>query len=361
MKTVVTVASSEPPWIRRSEGDSIELRDGRQLLVYMEFSGDGSDWAPTRLSAKESADGGLTWERHRLVTTTAPGDVNVYCPNLIRTLDGEILLIFMRQHTAEPRTLTLHSWKSSDEGESFTEYCEFMAHSDLVLCNAVVRRLDTGRLVLPVNPQVDAPPGPWGLTYAAAVVYSDDDGLTWQEAANRVHLPLRGAMEPHVEQTRDGRVLMVMRNQLGALFISESADDGITWSLPQTTGLRSPESCPLLARIPDTGDLLMIWNNSPYDPGFASHFGKRSPLTAAVSRDEGRTWGYIRDIENDPSRAFSNPGVRFTSDGKALLNYWTCEYLPDWRMQDIIDCRVAVVDTEWFYEGDDTPIPFDSR
>lgn len=350
MKQIMTAAASTPDWTRKSEGDVIELADGRLLLVYMEFTGDGSDFSQTRFAAQESADGGLTWGGHRVITETAPGDVNVYSPNLIRAADGGVLLLFHRYHGTtsggEPR-FTLHAWKSTDEGQSLLPHAEFAAGSDLSLCNAVVKRLSSGRLLLPVNPPVPGDHGPLGK--AAVTVLTSDDGLTWSEAANRVTLPLRGAMEPHVEETRDGRVLMVMRNQLGALFLSESRDEGLTWSLPQTTGLRTPESCPELTRIPATGDLLMIWNNAPYDPGFRSHYGKRSPLTAAVSRDEGRTWEHVRDIEDDPNRAFSNPGCRFTSQGKAIVNYWTCEYLPDWAMQDVIDLRVAVIDTEWFY------------
>ena len=158
------------------------------------------------------------------------------------------------------------------------------------------------------------------MSAGVAVVISDDDGLTWKEAANRITLPKRGAMEPHVEQARDGRVLMVMRNQLGSLHLAESADDGMHWTEPKSTGLKSPESCPELVRIPKTGDLLMIWNES-FDPGFRSHFGKRSPLTAALSKDDGRTWQNLRQIESDPNRAFSNPGCRFTRDGRAIVNY----------------------------------------
>jgi len=353
VKTLVTVAASTPELPRKSEGDAIELTDGRLLLTYMEFGGDGSDFARTRLVAQESADGGLTWGRHRVITETAPGDVNVYSPNLIRTADGGILLLFHRNHGKDDghgALCTLYAWKSADEGRTFAPFAEFSARKDLSLCNATVKRLASGRLLLPVSPAVPGDHGPWGK-YAVTVLYSDDDGRTWREAVNRLTLPLRGAMEPHVEETRDGRVLMVMRNQLGALFLSESGDDGLTWSKPQTTGLRTPESCPELTRIPDTGDLLMIWNNSEYDPSFRSHYGKRSPLTAAVSRDEGRAWEHVRDLEDDPTRAFSNPGCRFTRDGKAILNYWTCEYLPDWRMQDVIDLRVAVIDTAWFYSS----------
>ncbi len=350
-KRVVTVAEHTPEYTRKGEGDVIELTDGRLLLVSMEFSGDGSDFAQTRLVAQQSADGGITWSGHLVVTETAPGDVNVYSPNLVRATDGGILLLFMRQHSATPSITTQHVWKSADEGASFAPLTEFAIGKDYGLCNAVVKRTDSGRLLLPVCPVVESGDSGYSHTYAAAVLLSDDDGLSWREAGNRACLPMRGAMEPHVEQTRDGRVLMVMRNQLGSLFVSESADDGESWSKPQTTGLRTPESCPELTRIPATGDLLMIWNNSPYDPAFRSHYGKRSPLTAAVSRDEGRTWEHIRDIEDDPSRAYSNPGCRFTSSGTAIVNYWTCEYLPDWAMQDVIDLRVAIIDTEWFYGG----------
>jgi sialidase-1 len=349
-KTIVTVSGSTPELPRKSEGDLIELSDGRLLLVSMEFGGDGSDFARTRLVAHESADGGLTWGCHRVVADTAPGDVNVYSPNLIRAQDGGILLIFHRLHgkVGSGYSYTLHAWKSRDEGRTFSPLTEFAARKDFALCNATVKRLTSGRLLLPVNPAAPGEQGPSGK-YAVTVLYSDDDGLTWSEADNRLDLPLRGAMEPHVEQTGDGRVLMVMRSQLGSIHMSESTDEGKSWSEPRATELTAPESCPELTRIPSTGDLLLIWNHS-YDPKFRSHFGKRSPLTAAISRDHGRTWEHIRDIETDPTRAFSNPGCRFTRDGKAIVNYWTCEYLPDWRMQDIIDLRVAIIDAAWFYE-----------
>ena len=348
-RTIVTASEHTAEFTRRGEGDVVELDDGRLLLAYMEFTGDGSDVAPTRISALESADGGLTWDKHRVIATTTPGDVNVYSPNLIRAQDGGILLIFMRQHESAPQSSTKYVWKSGDGGQSFAPHAEFAERQSLSLCHAVIKRMESGRLLLPVSATAEPGDGPYAHTYDGAGLCSDDDGATWSEAGNRVSLPMRGVMEPHVEETRDGRILMVMRNQLGAVFISESTDDGLTWSLPQTSSLRAPESCPEIVRIPSTGDLLMIWNNSPYDPGFRSHYGKRSPLTAAVSRDEGRTWEHTRAHEDDPSRAFTNPGCRFTRDGKAIINYWTCVYTDDWRMQDIIDLRVAVIDTDWFY------------
>ena len=123
-KSIVTVSASTPKLPRKSEGDVIELKDGRLLLISMEFGGDGNDFAITRLVAHESADGGRTWAGHRLITDTAPGDVNVYSPNLIRAQDGGILLLFMRQH--RPGSLTNHVWKSTDEGQTFSPLAEFV-------------------------------------------------------------------------------------------------------------------------------------------------------------------------------------------------------------------------------------------
>lgn len=341
---ITTVASSSSEYTRKSEGDSIELEDGRLLIVYMEFSGNGDDFAKTRLVAQESHDGGKSWVLHREITTTLPGDMNVYSPNLIRCRDGGILLVFMRQHNTAGRTC--FAWKSTDEGKTFHPYSTFFANEEFSLCNGTLKRLSTGRLLLPASPPVQGASAATG-PYEAAVLYSDDDGLNWSVSMNRVRLPLRGAMEPHIEETKPGQVLMVMRSQLGKLQFAESLDGGVSWSEPWDSDLATPESCPELTRIPGTEKLLLLWNQT-YDPQFRSHFGKRSPLTAAVSKDHGKSWKVVGNIETDSKRAFSNPGCRFTRDGKAVVNYWTCEYLPDWRMQDVIDLRVAIVDPSWF-------------
>ena len=60
-KTIMTLAASTPEFTRKGEGDVIELEDGRLMLVYMEFSGTGSDEAKTRFVSQESADRGKTW------------------------------------------------------------------------------------------------------------------------------------------------------------------------------------------------------------------------------------------------------------------------------------------------------------
>ncbi len=161
-------------------------------------------------------------------------------------------------------------------------------------------------------------------------------------------------MEPYVVELRDGCLLMYMRTQLGAIFQSQSTDQVVTWSKPQTTGLRAPESMPCLTRIPRTGDLLLVWNHSDYDPQF-DHFGKRMPLTVGISRDDGHSWQNIRDIETDPEFEFTNPSCYFTSQNKAIITYVASKMRQSTGRGGLgrsrMSLKAAIADLQWFYSS----------
>lgn len=352
---VVTIAEATAEYPRHSEASILERADGSLMIAWQEYtqSERGSeDNAPNRISAMTSHDGGETWGERRTLLSPEPGDVNVYSPNFLRLPDGEVLLFNLRYLVLErgrpPATIGMVR-RSRDEGRTFSDPEPLWSGSPLMFASSTVKRLSTGRIVMPVARQRGEV---WTSTdhEVLGVTVSDDGGKSWQESQTWADLPMRGAMEPHVEELRDGRLLMVMRTQLGAVFQAHSEDGGMTWSKPQTTGLKAPESCPDLLRIPKTGDLMIVWNDSPYNPAFASHYGKRSPLTVAVSRDEGLTWTHRRNVEDDPARAYSNPGCLFTGDGKAILHYWTLVYTEKWRMDSgRIDLRAAIFDVDWLY------------
>ena len=347
------------PVARNSEGSILELRDGRLLMIYQEFDhGEGdSDFFPGRLVARTSGDGGLTWHDRRVVVERGEEDINVFSPSLLRLPDGGILFCFMRYHRDPSRPhsppASAYAWISRDEGRSFQPHGELWRSLPITLASATLRRMASGRILLPVC-RDSAGPGERDH-WQSACAWSDDQGRSWKVGSRWVDVPKRGAMEPHVEETRDGRVLMIVRTQMGAIYRAESRDGGETWSEAVTTGIESPESCPDLLRIPATGDLLLVWNAARFDPQHASHFGKRTPLSLAVSTDEGRTWGAPRHVETDPGAAFSNPGAAFTRDGHAVLNYWTCAYRPNGLMSNFpIHLRTARVPLEWIYH-DGTP------
>ena len=343
----VAAASAEHP--RNSEGAVFERSDGSLLLIYQEYLASergGGDDAPNRLVAVASSDGGRSWAGKRVVAEPAPDQVNVYSPSLLLSQRGDLLLFYYAYQAigaGQAVDSTGYLVRSTDEGEHFSDRTVVWEHRPFGCASSAVKRLPSGRLLFPVEHHVGELWTPQASIQSRCVI-SDDDGETWQEGA-AVRLPLRGCMEPHVEGLTDGSVLMVMRTQLGSVFSSRSRDEGLTWSAPRTTALRAPESCPELARHLQSCELWLLWNDSEYDPGFGSHFGKRSPLSLAVSRDEGRTWQRRSVIESAPDRAFTNPGVCFLRDGSAIVNYWTCRYRPDRRMAvDRIDLRAALLD-----------------
>lgn len=350
---LVMIAEAKGSVARNSEGSLVELKDGSLLLIYQEFekgAGD-SDFFPGKLVAVTSSDGGRTWTGRRVVVAVDPGDINVYSPSLLRLPDGSILFCFMRYHSfAKSQNkyppASAFAWRSIDEGKTFTPLATLWKERPVTLCNSTLRRLSTGRILLPTNRDLSKK----GESdhWEAGVMYSDDSGKTWQESATWVDLPKRGAMEPHVEECGDGSVLMVMRTQLGAVYKSTSTDSGKTWTKGESLGVEAPESCPELIRIPKSGDLLLIWNASKYDPKWASHFGKRTPLSVAVSKDGGKSWSAPRHLETDTGAAFSNPGAFITSRRTLIVNYWTCRYQPSGLMSnDPIHLKAAIVDLHW--------------
>jgi sialidase-1 len=149
------------------------------------------------------------------------------------------------------------------------------------------------------------------------VFYSDDEFQTWKISDNTMTAPGRGAHEPTIVELRDGRLLCLLRTTQKSIFKSYSEDKGMHWSVPSPTELPAPDSPPLLRRIPSTGDLLLLWNHVASDRN-----SPRTPLTAAISRDEGESWEHLRDIENRTDHDAAYAAVYFEGN-EALVTYYT--------------------------------------
>ena len=105
--------------------------------------------------------------------------------------------------------------------------------------------------------------------------------------------------------------------------------------------MKSPEAPATLRRIPATGDLLMVWNDN-HEPG-GDHSGRRTPLTAAVSSDEGHSWQHLRNIEEKPDEQYAYTSLIFVGD-RVLLSY----YIEDGKTKRI-STRFRSVPVTWFY------------
>ncbi|MGG1515919.1 sialidase family protein [Paenibacillus oryzisoli] len=346
-----TIAKSSAHNPRNDTASIAELKDGTLLAVWHKYDGTfGSDFDLCRIYAKTSMDGGITWGRERMLIDVHPGDHNVQAPGLCLLPNGTLILHCLRGHQGgASSTMEVHASKDGGETwELLTHIWERSGGQWLQGGANHINLLSSGRLLLPFHFGTGHQGGQHN---EIGCYYSDDDGCTWTCATGTVDLPMRGAMESSVAEMSDGHLLMSIRSQLGSVFMCHSTDGGNTWSLPQTSGLKSPESCTCLRRIPGTDALLLLWNDSQYEPG-KHHFGRRTPLSAAISKDGGESWRRLGNIAEGPNE-YTNLNCMFTKSGKAIITYMQVE---DPAFQELemdppfkrtgIDLMAAVLDTD---------------
>jgi hypothetical protein len=132
-------------------------------------------------------------------------------------------------------------------------------------------------------------------------------------------------------------------------------DQAETWASPQPSRFRSPAAPMNIKRIPQSSDLLAVWNDLTPRWGvptkkLANGWAKdsswgRTPLVAAISKDEGRSWRHAKALETDPTRGFCYISIHFTEDA-VLLAYCCGGGEQSAVLQDLCIRRVS---TEWFY------------
>jgi len=349
----VVPATAEHP---RNDSASIEqLEDGSLFMVWIQMHRsdlEGHDEAPSSIASMRSVDGGYTWGDHRVEAAPGKGDLSVYNPSVILLPKGELIFFCLRYHCLDfdkPLSSSGDLRRSSDGGRTWSEPVSMWEHDAYGCANHTFTRLSSGRLLKSVE-HVPMRGTDSKLGHRSSCFWSVDDGRTWEAPRHWVELPLRGCMENHIAETNDDGLVMVVRNQLGSVFLARSQDDGLTWSKPQTTGLTACESMPSLTRIPGTECLLLIWNNSDYDFRF-DHSGKRTPLTCAVSRDGGRSWRCRKILEDDAEFEFTNVACSYTREGKAIITYLTSKMenaAPPGRLgRHRMSLKAAIVPIEW--------------
>jgi sialidase-1 len=329
------------------------LDDERLMLVWCEYydesadpnavvgSSGAADEVSCRISALISTDRGRTWGDRRVLQANE-WKHNVKHPNLVRLSDRELLISYVGWDSAESRNVFMR--RSLDNGETWGE--QFQISEPGWYCNNAghALRLSTGRVILPAH-------GPYADTYIGGapyrggdlhsfVFYSDDGFKTWKRSSDSMTAKGRGCHEPTIVELKDGRLYCLLRNTNQCQYYSISEDGGDHWTRPAPTTLASPESPALLKRIPSTGDLLVLWNNVASESNWP-----RTPLTAAISRDEGQTWTHYQNIDNRPNFDAAYPSCTFVGD-EALIAYYSRDTA--WKRDSEITLRIY--DVAQFYK-----------
>ncbi|MDF1741744.1 MAG: sialidase family protein [Verrucomicrobiales bacterium] len=335
---------------RNSEGDFIQLKDGRILFVYTYFTGGGSDHAAGHLAGRYSSDGGKTWTKDDIVVVPQSGGFNDMSVSLLRLQDGRVALFYLRKNSmVDCRPVVRFS---SDEAKTWSDPIECITDeiAYYVLNNDRVIQLEGGRLIFAVslhNKESYEKMDGNGLVMS---YYSDDAGQTWKRNST-ILAPKKPdgsrwiAQEPGVVELKDGRVMMFIRSNAGVQLVSYSEDKGETWSEPVKSALQSPVSPATIERIPSTGDLLVAWNN--HDNIDESLKGRRTPFSVALSKDEGKTWTGFKTLEDDPNGWYCYTAMTFVDDYVVLGH---CA--GDRRRGGLNLTQVTRFPVGWLYEKD---------
>lgn len=154
---------------------------------------------------------------------------------------------------------------------------------------------------------------------------TSDNGRTWQITG-----PVRGVMNLHptIIQRRDGSLLAYLRpGDHHRIARTESSDRSRTWTEAVDTDLPNPHAAIDVVKLRD-GRVVLAYNDSA---------DVRTPLTLALSEDEGETWPYKRNLIHEAGREFHYPAIIEDADGLLHVTYtnnrvWIGHFrlTPDW-------------------------------
>ena len=162
--------------------------------------------------------------------------------------------------------------------------------------------------------------------YDVFVDRSIDNGQTWEATdlipLDRSKVTGTGVVQPTLWESGPGYVHMLIRSSSGKICRSDSKDFGRTWSAIYQTGLPNNNSGIDLAKL-HNGTLALAYNPVSGD------WGERTPLSVALSYDNGKTWPHRLDIETGDGE-FSYPAIVPTAKGIAMTYTWNRERIGFW-------------------------------
>lgn len=288
--------------------------------------------------------GTSTWSEPEILSND--GQRSEQNPILFQSPNGDLWLIYTAQHLVHQDSAIVRYRVSKDNGYTWSDIKTlFDKPGSFVRQPPVI--LDNGEMVLPAYYSLKSRTGFLGDDYSVVKV-SADNGETWSEYEVN---DSKGLVHMNIVPLSDGSLRGFFRSRKSDfIYTSISEDGGRTWSKPIKTNLPNNNASIQATRLKN-GNIALVFNNvnAEMEPPVENRppwFDKsdmdlvgvnegksqqsiwgvvRSPLTIALSEDDGNTWSYKRDIMTksnfDGEPEFSYPSIKQADDLKIHITF----------------------------------------
>jgi predicted neuraminidase len=297
-----------------------ELANGDLYLVY--YGGEGEYAAGTAVFGARRERGNSAWSTPRPIARDPLrplGNGVVW-----RAPDGLVWLFYVVRDGETWSTSRIQFKTSADDARSWSDASVLSLEPGTMVRNRPIV-LEDGSYLLPAYKETGADPELVGPESTSMVFRFNPKAHTWTEGG-RIKSP-RGNIQPAIVQLSDRSLLAYCRrgggyrpDEVGFVIRSTSLDGGRTWAPGVDSAFPNPNAAVDLIRL-KSGSLLLVYNHS---------MTSRTPLTLALSDDEGKTWPHRRNVVEGPGD-FAYPSafqardgsvhLVFTSHGRTVVNH----------------------------------------
>ncbi|MGQ9916326.1 MAG: sialidase family protein [Bryobacteraceae bacterium] len=286
------------------------LDNGGLLLAY--YGGEGEYAQSTAVFLSRLAPGARRWTRPVAVARDRFHSVgNGVC---WQDPTGRVWLFYVIRFGPTWSTSRIAAKVSDDRGRSWSDP-GLLSQEEGWMVRGKPIVLQSGRWLLPVYHEVGGGREHVEPETSSFFLIRDPGSEEWRPSG-RIR-SANGNLQPSPVELSPGHLLAFCQRgggygpaERGFIVAAESRDGGLTWSEGRDTDLPNPNSAVELVRL-RSARLLLVYNPS---------MNRRTPLTAALSEDGGKTWPWKKNLaEGDDS--FAYPSAAQTADGRIHVVY----------------------------------------
>lgn len=243
-------------------------------------------------------------------------ETNIPCwnPILFKQNDGQLILSY--KVGASPREWTGLIKRSNDNGISWS--------SSEILPAGIIGPVKNKPIITDKGEWLCGSSTESWRAWSCWLDYSPDNGMSWKKFGPIIaDTDAFGIIQPALFLDANKRLHMLCRSKnIGYICHAYSLDNGITWNTAKPIHLPNPNSALDLTRLQD-GRIVLIYNHATQlQKSFNDDIpiqGRQS-LDIALSKDDGITWHYYRNIEKGDGE-YSYPSVIQTTDQSLHILY----------------------------------------